>query len=91
MLLIPAIGIIPYGISDAYPVGQMITEILIQDLPIGQIVNQIKLLNERDIDNLILYKEDDFDLYFENLRNYVEVLKTNKVTSLITGLNHQLE
>jgi len=91
MLLIPAIGIIPYGISDTYPVGQMITEILIQDLPIGQIVNQIKLLNERDIDNLILYKEDDFDLYFENLRNYVEVLKINKVTSLITGLNHQLE
>ena len=90
MLLIPAIGIIPYGISDAYPVGQMITEILIQDLPIDQIVSQIKLLNERGVDNIILYKEDDFDLFFEKLRNYVEVLKTIKVKSLITGLNEEL-
>tara|TARA_B100000287_G_scaffold427529_1_gene477306 strand:+ start:65 stop:1654 length:1590 start_codon:yes stop_codon:yes gene_type:complete len=90
MLLIPAIGIIPYGISDAYPVGQMITEILIEDIPIDQIVNQIKLLDERDIDNLILYKEDDFDEFFEKLRNYVDGLKTIKVTSLITGLNNQL-
>ena len=90
MLLIPAIGIIPYGISDTYPVGQMITEILIQDLPIDQIVSQIKLLNETGVDNIILYKEDDFDLFFEKLRNYVEVLKTIKVKSLITGLNEEL-
>jgi len=68
----------------------MITEILIEEIPIDQIVNQIKLLDERDIDNLILYKEDDFDEFFEKLRNYVDGLKTIKVTSLITGLNNQL-
>ena len=68
----------------------MITEILIQDLPIDQIVSQIKLLNETGVDNIILYKEDDFDLFFEKLRNYVEVLKTIKVKSLISGLNEEL-
>jgi len=86
-ILLPSVGIFSIGASELYPLGQMINEIAIKDLPQQHIIHQLELLQQAGKKITIYYTDAAMAEYFNRILKIHPEIQVKQVPSLVTQLN----
>ena len=90
LLLLPAVGLVPLSISEMYPLGQMINEMRLEDLPTEYLQDQLQLLIDQKKSVTIYYQDESMNQYLLDLISDTDNITLVKVQSVLTEFNNHI-